>query len=661
MNRPKGHGGAPFLAAGRRLGRYEICAELASGGMGTVYLARATGPAGFDKLVALKVVHPRLARERGFIEMFLDEARIASRITHPNVGSVFDVGEDEGTYYLAMDYLHGEALSTVLKGVTRNPTARASHLYPIHVMAIVAAACEGLHAAHELRGDDGAPLDVVHRDISPHNIFVTYDGGVRVVDFGIARAAGQLHKTLSGTVRGKTAYMAPEQLKGDDLDRRADIWAIGVTLWELLTCRRLFRRTSDGQTLQAVLSGPIPAPSTFAPHLPEGVDDVVAAMLSRAPEGRPYSAREVGRSLRRAIASTGEVMSTAELAEWMQELFAEHSEAKRRMIERARRGEAVVQDVADTQRFKLFLADSVPTVVGEHTDVHATARPGMETLPDGGMGAVPIDAPAEASTVVTKARITIAPKDDVAHPHSHPPEAAATASDAEVAIAPAERGNVGGAPAPERPKHQTDSVNLPTHGIRRLAMVGALGLAALALVAGVFAVSTLHSGGEEAALPRGPEPAPNEVADEPIEAPVGAIEEPSIEGNPETPVEDDAAGSPVEGSTGPEAPSLEPPEADPASQPEPEPQPRRERPAEDTERSPVPTGRGRLSIGVRGGWGTFVVDGTHRGDTPREIALPAGRHRVVIRPFGDGVPIRRTVTVRPGQTARVTVDAPQSR
>jgi serine/threonine-protein kinase len=355
--------------------------------MGTVYLARATGPLGFDKLVALKVVHPHLARERAFIHMFLDEARIASRITHANVGSVFDVGEDSGTFYLAMDYLHGESLASVLGCVARTPASRVSPLYPVIVTAIVAAACEGLHAAHELRAD-GEPLHVVHRDVSPHNIFVTYDGGVRVVDFGIARAAGRLHKTLSGTVRGKVAYMPPEQLRGDPLDRRADIWAIGVTLWELLTCRRLFRREAEGKTIDAVLTSFIPAASTYAPYLPPELDDIIGETLSRDPNGRPDSARALGKRLRRAIAGTGEVVGTAELAEWMEQLFADHRVDKQRMIDEARKG-GVVHNVPDTERFARIPADLVPTMVEERSDVRATAaaREGMQTLRDGGMGA----------------------------------------------------------------------------------------------------------------------------------------------------------------------------------------------------------------------------------------------------------------------------------
>ncbi len=614
------------LAVGRRLGRYEICAKLASGGMATVYLARATGPAGFDKLVALKVVHPRLATQSEFIEMFLDEARIASRITHANVGSVFDVGEEAGTFYLAMDYLHGESLASVLGRVATQPQARATHLYPILVTTILAAACEGLHVAHELRGDDGTPLNVVHRDVSPHNIFVTYDGGVRVVDFGIARAAGRLHKTLSGTIKGKVAYMPPEQLRGDDLDRRADLWAIGVTLWELLACRRLFRRESQGKTIDAVLTGFIPAVSTFAPNLPPGLDDVVASALSRDPAERPKSARELGRALRRVVASTGEVMGMAELAEWMESLFAEHREAKQRMIDAARSGTRI-ERVPDTERFARVEADMVPTAVEEGSDIRAKAREGMDTLREGGMGERP--KPTTLETAIE--RLPPAPTASEAEPAPEAPVAS-----------PAQRAD----PAPvhsTRPAaYQTESVVLPTHGKPRSAIIALAAVVLLAAVGGAAFFATR------------PSPSPT-----PSPGPSPAPTPPPSQSRSPSPTPSPRPTPPASASTDAPREHVQP---HPAQSTQREPDPSPENLPSHMAATPPPTppspSPGRLSLGVRGGWGTFVVDGSQRGDTPRELTLPPGRHRVVIRPFGDGAPIRRSVVVRSGETTRVTVDAP---
>jgi serine/threonine-protein kinase len=232
--------GAPRRAAPERIGRYELCFELASGGMASVYLARAEGSPGFEKLVALKRIHPHLADERGYVEMFLDEARIASRITHANVCSVFDFGESDGEYFIAMEYLVGEPLSRVQRRVVVNAEQRTSPLLPARMARIIADACEGLHAAHELRDASGESLNVVHRDVSADNLFITYDGAAQVVDFGIAHARQRLHQTEAGQVKGTFPYMAPEQMTAAVVDRRVDVWALGAVLWELLALRRLF-------------------------------------------------------------------------------------------------------------------------------------------------------------------------------------------------------------------------------------------------------------------------------------------------------------------------------------------------------------------------------------------------------------------------------------
>ena len=195
-----------------KIGRYELCFELASGGMASVHLARVEGNPGFEKLVALKRIHPHLACEPEYIEMFLDEARIASRITHSNVCSVFDFGEADGEYFIAMEYLVGEPLSRVHRRVLADLDQRSSPLLPMRMARIIAQACEGLHAAHELADGDGESLHVVHRDVSAENLFVTYDGATQVVDFGIAHARQRVHHTEAGQVKGTFPYMAPEQI-----------------------------------------------------------------------------------------------------------------------------------------------------------------------------------------------------------------------------------------------------------------------------------------------------------------------------------------------------------------------------------------------------------------------------------------------------------------
>ncbi len=318
-------------------GRYEPLAKIAAGGMATVYLARASTGVGFGKLVALKCVHPHMADQPEFVNMFLDEARIASRVDHPNVATVFDAGEDSGTRYLAMEYLHGEPMSSLIRAwddAGGPPEPRFCEL----AARVIADAAMGLHAAHELRAADGSPLDLVHRDVSPQNLFITFDGSVKVVDFGIAKAAGRLQETTTGVVKGKVAYMSPEQLRALPLDRRADVWALGVTLWEALTCRRLFRRDEPIATLQAVLDAEVVAPSTFEPRVPPELDRIVLRALERDRTERHASARELADELNAFIAGRGAHVGMAELADLMTATFAREKAAKDAWVRAAREG-----------------------------------------------------------------------------------------------------------------------------------------------------------------------------------------------------------------------------------------------------------------------------------------------------------------------------------
>jgi serine/threonine-protein kinase len=262
--------------------------------MATVYLARVTARAGFDRFVALKRIHPHLLKEPGFVEMFLDEARVASCIVHPNVCSVFDYEALGDRHYIAMEYLMGEPLSRVSHAMQERAGSasveRASYL----VARIIADACEGLHAAHELRDSEGDSLKVVHRDVSPQNLFLTYDGAVKVVDFGLVRTAHCMHKTKTGIVKGKFAYLAPEALASKPLDRRADIWGLGVVLWELITQQRLFLRDSEADTVLAVATQSIEPPSVVRPGVPAALDKIVLKTLARDPAARYATARELG-------------------------------------------------------------------------------------------------------------------------------------------------------------------------------------------------------------------------------------------------------------------------------------------------------------------------------------------------------------------------------
>src|SRR5262249_23531031 len=275
------------------LGRYRVVDEIGVGGMASVHLARMDGPGGFQKWVAIKRIHPHLVEDDQFVDMFLDEARIAAGINHANVAQVFDLGTDDNTSWIAMESLHGEPLREVM----RRAEDRGQRLSPELAARICADAAEGLHAAHELRGKNGQLLGLVHRDVTPHNLFVTYDGYTKVVDFGIAKVADRLSSTRAGTLKGKLAYMSPEQVRGAEVDRTTDIFALGVVVWEITTNQRLFRMDTDLDTLEKVQACVVPAPSTIVKDYPVELENVVMKALAKRKPERFQTAREFSRAL----------------------------------------------------------------------------------------------------------------------------------------------------------------------------------------------------------------------------------------------------------------------------------------------------------------------------------------------------------------------------
>ena len=282
----------------RRLGRYVLRKHLAAGGMGEVYLAELRGDGGFRKAVALKLIHHEVARSPKFQEMFRREARLAALVVDPHVCQVFDFGETEGTCFLAMEHLHGQALSTVAERA-----ARRGGLSPVLAARIVADAARGLHAMHTVRDPRGEGLIVVHRDVSPQNIFVLYSGSSKVLDFGIARPAEREGEfTRTGEIKGKPAYLAPEQARGEPITPQVDLWALGVVLWEVTLGRRLFRRNSDAESLAAVLSDAVPPPTKVRPGYPPELEAVILRALQREPAARYASGLEMARALERFIA-----------------------------------------------------------------------------------------------------------------------------------------------------------------------------------------------------------------------------------------------------------------------------------------------------------------------------------------------------------------------
>ena len=312
-----GSGGSLDLLGVRRLvGRYEVIHRLGHGGMATVYLGRAIGTAGFERLVAVKVIHPHLAREPEFVEMFLDEARIAARIHHPNVVEVIDLGEEEDLLFMVMEYVEGDTLSSLLRQLKK---AEAS--MPVSAaLQIVADACKGLAAAHDLIGRDGRPLELVHRDVSPHNLLITMDGRVKVVDFGIMKAAGKRSTTLTGQLRGKVPYMSPEQAKSRPVDRRTDLFALGAVLWEMLAGERLFSAPTESATLALVLECNVPDLFERRDDLPEDLRPILERALAPEPHERYDSAQDMLRDVRAVLRQIDDEPRDV-LAEAMKEHF----------------------------------------------------------------------------------------------------------------------------------------------------------------------------------------------------------------------------------------------------------------------------------------------------------------------------------------------------
>jgi len=294
-SRPLARGSAPRidssveLVPGRMLGRYELVATIGKGGMATAMLARLRGAAGFEKLVVVKAVQRWLAPHPSAAKMLRDEAQIGARIDHPNVVSVYELGEVDGTYFIAMEYLAGETLAYILRSCRQART----NLHPVLAARIVMEAAEGLHAAHE--------LDIIHRDISPDNVVVLYNGGVKLVDFGIAKCDGRITQTQHGLIKGKCAYMSPEQLSDGRLDRRSDVFALGIVLWETLTQRKLFHAPDMMTTASLIISAPRVPPSQLRRLVPRSLDAVVLKALEPDRHRRYQSAAELRGAIDDAI------------------------------------------------------------------------------------------------------------------------------------------------------------------------------------------------------------------------------------------------------------------------------------------------------------------------------------------------------------------------
>lgn len=320
------------LVKGTRLGNYELVMRIGRGGMATVWVAREhTDDPEADRLVAVKAMLADLATEAEFVRMFLDEVRLIRAIRHPNIVDVYDVGEEDGIMWMAMEWVEGESLHSVIA-----EAGKRRAIPPEIAVRVIADAAAGLNAAHELRDVNGVPQNLVHRDVSPHNILISTTGQVKLVDFGVAKAVGRMSdQTRSGQLKGKFGYMSPQQAAGLDIDRRSDVFALGIVLYELTTSRRLFRGSSDLETLRLVTSGHIPRPCKIDPTYPPGLERVVLKALERNLDRRYQTAAELETDLRKFLKAERIVVPQSGVAGLLKRVMGTRIEQRRKAVRKA--------------------------------------------------------------------------------------------------------------------------------------------------------------------------------------------------------------------------------------------------------------------------------------------------------------------------------------
>ncbi|HEY5938293.1 MAG TPA: protein kinase [Kofleriaceae bacterium] len=349
--------GPDLFAPGTMLGRYELLSTIGEGGMARVMLARHLGPVGFEKLVVVKVIHPRLAETPGAIGMLLDEARVAAQINHQNVVQTYELGEAHGTFYIVMEYLAGETLQQIVETAALGPS-----LDPRMAARIVAAAAEGLHFAHELEDARGRNLGLVHRDVSLGNVIVLYNGGIKVVDFGIAKTHDRVSTTTQhGQMKGKYAYMSPEQIRNEPMDRRSDVFSLGIVLWEALALRRLFDAEHVPATLMQIITAERVAPSKYRPEVPPALDAIALRALAVDPDHRFQTALDMKRALEDAIWESR--CDADDLRMYMTAVFGDRIRKRQSLLASAdARREGIVrepQEIAFEDMMRQFLAPPI--------------------------------------------------------------------------------------------------------------------------------------------------------------------------------------------------------------------------------------------------------------------------------------------------------------
>jgi eukaryotic-like serine/threonine-protein kinase len=351
------------------VGRYALFDEIACGGMAAVHVGRLVGPVGFSRTVAIKRLHPQFAKDPEFVTMFLDEARLAARVRHPNVVPTLDVVASQGELFLVMEYVQGESFARLLHIAKSNGQRIPRDI----VCAVAASVLHGLHAAHEAKSERGEPLGIVHRDVSPQNILVGVDGIARVLDFGIAKAAGRAQVTREGQVRGKMAYIAPEQLQHGSANRKADVYAAAVVLWEALTGERLFLSDSEAATIARVLTGEVVRPSSIASDVPPELDAVVMRGLARDPATRYETAREMARAIEACAPPT----TASRIGEWVETTAGTALAVRARIVSEVEQIEEFPGADSSSRPPRIFASSEEPTVA----EVRGDRRSGVDPIP----------------------------------------------------------------------------------------------------------------------------------------------------------------------------------------------------------------------------------------------------------------------------------------
>jgi serine/threonine protein kinase len=398
-----------MLPPGARLGRYKILRHLASGGMADIYLVRATGIAGFEKTLVLKRIRPDHAGEPSFITMFLDEARLAATLDHPNIAQVHDIGTEDGNYYFTMEYVHGASVHAIQK-TTRTLGLDAA-------LAIVCGAAAGLHHAHDKKNRSGVPLEIVHRDVSPSNILVTFDGAVKLVDFGIAKAIARLTETRGGTVKGKFGYMSPEQCRGEAVDRRSDVFALGVVLFELTVGRALFPGDNEFEVVNKVCNAPLPRPSQLVAEYPAELEAIVMRALERDRERRTPTARQLQLELEAFAREARLSLSPVAIADAMRALSGTDAIDHDGEASSVRAGSAATKlERPRPRRPRRWLAIAAAPVIASAAALAIVATRDAAPAPAPALPIEPVIAPVHADVVAPPMR----PADPVIEPVARP-------------------------------------------------------------------------------------------------------------------------------------------------------------------------------------------------------------------------------------------------